>query len=95
MDGNNRGCLPDGRNAKWKCSGENPCQSEEGILAWDRQLSLGQWQWTRRDLWQPREIQRGRRGSNEDKTPQGTWLGAARLRLCYAGPLAGRQKSGI
>ena len=33
-----------------------------------------------------------------NETPQGTWLGGARkgsLWLCYAGSLAGRQKSGI
>ena len=26
---------------------ENLCQSEEDASAWDRQLCLGQWQWTR------------------------------------------------
>ena len=35
---------------------ENPCQSEEDALAWDRQLCLGQWQWTRRGWRQPHEI---------------------------------------
>ena len=41
----------------------------------------------------------GETGSKRlSETPQGTWLGRARignLWLCYAGPLAGRQKSGI
>ena len=50
------------RNAKTKtdgkCEEENSCQSEEGALAWDRQLCLGQWQWTRRGWRQPHEIQR-------------------------------------
>ena len=43
MDGNNRRCLLDGRNAKTRkdCIGENPYQSEKGALAWDRQLCLG------------------------------------------------------
>ena len=27
---------------------ENPYQSEEDALAWDRQLCLGQWQWRRK-----------------------------------------------
>ena len=31
-----------------KCEKENSCQSEEGILAWDRQHCLGQWQRVRR-----------------------------------------------
>ena len=42
---------------------------------------------------------RGRRESRwTNETPQGMWLGGARkgsLWLCNAGPLAGRQKSGI
>ena len=36
---------------------KNPCQSEEGALAWDKQLCLGQWQWRRRGWRQPHEIQ--------------------------------------
>ena len=48
---------------------------------------------------QPQEIQRERRGSKRtSETPQDTWLGVAwknSLWLCYAGSLAGRQKSGI
>ena len=40
-----------------KSVGENPCQSEEGALACDRQLCLGQGQWTNRGLWQPQKIQ--------------------------------------
>ena len=36
--------------------GRKPMQSEEGALAWDRQLCLGQWQWTRGGLYQPQEI---------------------------------------
>ena len=57
MDENNRRCLPDGRK-EMQIPGkiENPCQSEEGALAWDRQLYLGQRQWTRRGLWQLQEI---------------------------------------
>ena len=46
-----------------KCVGENPCQSKEGTLAWDRQLCMGQWQWMRRSLWQSQQVQSGRRGS--------------------------------
>ena len=42
---------------------ENPCQSEEGALAWDRQLCLGQWQWRRRGWRQPQEIHQERRGA--------------------------------
>ena len=82
------------RNAKSGKDGkyeENLCQSEEGALAWDRQLCWGQWQ--------PHEIQRGRRGSKrKSEVPQGTWFGGARkgsLWLCYVGPFAGRQKSRI
>ena len=45
-DGNNRRYFPDGRNEKsWKnkrCEEENPCQSVEDALAWDRQLCLSQ-----------------------------------------------------
>ena len=78
---------------------KNPCQSKEDALAWDRQLRLGQWQWTSRGLWQPRETQRGRRRSRKtNETPQGTWLKEDRrgnLWLSYAGPMAGKQTSGI
>ena len=45
----------------WRCKEENPCQSEEGALAWDRQLCLGQWQWTRTGWRQSQEIHRGER----------------------------------
>ena len=77
------------RNAKTrrdrKCDEENPCKSEVGALAWDRQLCLGQWQWTRRGWRQPQEIQRERKESKRtSETPLGTWLGGAqkgRLRL--------------
>ena len=41
----------------WRCEEVNPCQSEEGALAWDRQLCLGQWRWTRRGWRQPQGIQ--------------------------------------
>ena len=78
---------------------ENPCQSEKDALTWDRQLCQGQWQWRRKGLRQLQEIQRRKRESRRtSETPQGTWLGGARkgsLWLCYAGPLIGRQKSGI
>ena len=41
----------------------------------------------------------GEKGSRKrNETPQGTWLSEARigsLWLCYAKPLAGKQKSGI
>ena len=47
---------------KLKCEGENLWLSKESVLTWDRQLCLGHWQWTRRVLWQPREIHRGRKG---------------------------------
>ena len=62
-----------------KCVGENSCQSEEGALAWHRQLRLGPWQRTTRDLWQPREILRGRRegrkGNNATQGRGSTELG--------------------
>ena len=68
-------------------------------LARDRQLCLGQWQWSRRGWRQPKEIQRERKVSRRTReSNQGTWLGGARkgsLLLCYAGPLAEKQKSGI
>ena len=48
------------RKAKTKidkrCVGANLCQIKEGNLALGKLLCLGQWQWTRRDLWQPQEI---------------------------------------
>ena len=58
MDGNDRRCLPDGRKGMQRPGKiENPCQSEEGALAWDRQLYLAASEngskWTRRGLWQP------------------------------------------
>ena len=89
-----------GRNAKtrkdWRCEEENPCQSEEGALAWDRQLCLGQWQWTRRGWRQPHEIQReGRESKKTSETAQGTWLGGTQrgsLWLCYA---SGSQTFGV
>ena len=65
----------------------------------DRQLFLDQWQWRRKDWRQPQEIQQERRDSKRtSETPQGMWLGGARkgsLGLCYAGSLAGKQKSEI
>ena len=80
-----------------KREGENSCQREEGALAWDR-ICVGQWQWMRRDLWQPLEVQWGRTGSKKrNETPQGMWLSIARigsLWICYARSLAGKQKSG-
>ena len=91
------------RNAKTRknrrCEEESPCQSEEGALAWDRQLCLGKLQWTRRGWRQPQEIQRERKeGKKTSETPPGTWLGGAQrgsLWLCYPGPLAEKRKSGI
>ena len=83
MDGNNGRCLPDGRKGMQRPGmiesvGKNLCQSEEGALAWDSHLCLGQWQWTRRGVWHPQEIQRGRRGSKStSETPQDTQLGRA------------------
>ena len=70
------------RNAKtktdWRCEEENPCQSEEGALAWDRKLCLDQWRRTRRGWRQPQEIQQVRKESKRtSETPQGTWLGGA------------------
>ena len=77
----------------WK---ENPCQKEDAALAWDRQLCLGQWQWMKRGWRQPHEIPRERKESKRtSETPQSTWLGGAQwgsLWLCYAGPLAKKQK---
>ena len=29
---------------EWKSVEENPCQTEEDVLAWDRQLCIDQWQ---------------------------------------------------
>ena len=37
------------------------CQNEGDALAWNRQLCVGRWQWTKRGLWQPRKIQLGKR----------------------------------
>ena len=40
----------------------------------------------------------GEKGKQKNETPRGMWLSGARigsLYLFYAGPLAGRQKSGI
>ena len=55
------------RNAKTrkdrKCEDENSCQSEEGAIAWDRQLCLGQSQWTLKGWRQPQEIQPGEEGA--------------------------------
>ena len=83
MNGNNGRCLPDGRKGMRRpgeiedCE-ENPCQSEEGALAWDRQLCLGQWHWTRRGWRQPQEIQWEKRESKKtSETPQGMWLSKA------------------
>ena len=64
-----------------KCEEENPCQSEEDALAWDRQLCLDQWPWRRKDWRQPQEIQQGRKKSrNTSETSQGTWLDGAQNR---------------
>ena len=65
------------RNAKtrrdWRCEEENPCQSEEDALAWNRQLCLGQWQWTRKGWRQLHGIQQERKESKRtSETPQGT-----------------------
>ena len=91
MNGNNRRCLPDGRKgmqSPGNIEEENPCQSKEGALAWDRQLCLGQWQWTRRGWRQPQEIQPERKKSRRTSAiPQGARLGGAQrgsLWLCYA-----------
>ena len=70
------------RNAKsrkdWSCEEENPYQSEEDALAWDRQLYLGQWQWMRKGWTYSQEIPRERKESKRtSETPQGTWLGGA------------------
>ena len=82
-----------------RCEEESPCQSEEDPLAWDRQLCLGQWQWTRRGWRQLKEVQRGRKESKTtSETPQGTWLGIAQrcsLWLCFAESLAEKRKSEI
>ena len=82
-----------------RCEEENPCQSEEGALAWDRQLFLGQWRRTRRGWRQPHEIQRERKDSKRtSETLQGTWYGGAQrgsLWLFYAEPLAEKRKSEI
>ena len=80
-------------------SEENPCQSEEGALAWDRQLCLGRSRWTRGGWRQPQKIQREWKESKRtSETPQGMWLGGAQrgsLWPCYAGPLAEKRESGI
>ena len=58
-----------------KCEEENPCQCEEGALARDRQLCLGQWQWMRRGWRQPQEIQQRKKVRRRtSKTPQGLWF---------------------
>ena len=72
-----------------KMLAENPCQSEEGALHWDRQLCLGQWQWTKSGLWLSQEIQREeRRSKRTSETPQGTWLGGARTATAEFGKVA-------
>ena len=46
----------------------------------------------------PRNLAAEKGTKRTSETPQGAWLGGARkssLWLCYAGPLAGRQKSGF
>ena len=62
-------------------------------------ILLDQWQWTRRGWRQLQEIQRGKgREKRTNDTPQGPWLCSTRkgsFWLCYAGPLAEKQKSGI
>ena len=41
---------------------------------------LSQWQWTGRGLWQPQEIQLGKRESRKtNKTLRGTWLGGDQI----------------
>ena len=86
MDGNNR-CLPDERKGMHNPGEieENPCQSKEDALAWDRQLCPGQRQWKGRR--QP-QVQWGRKESKRtSETPPGTWQdGAQRGSLCYPGP---------
>ena len=63
------------RRAKTRKDMKKKIQSEEGALAWDRQLCLTQWQRTRRGLWQLPEVQRGGMGNMKtNETPQGTWL---------------------
>ena len=80
-----------------RCEEENPCQSEEDALAWDRQLCLDQWRWMRRGWRHPQGIQQERRESKRtSETPQSTWLGVAQLGslwLCCTGPLAETRKS--
>ena len=77
MDGNNRRRFPDEMKGMQKPGKieevKKKIQSEEGVLAWDRQLCLGQWQGTGRDWRQPQEIQRGRKGTKRTReTPQGS-----------------------
>ena len=85
-----------------KIEQENLCQSEEGALAWDKQISLGQWKWTRRVLWLPRKIQWKRKESRKSNdTPQGMWpvevvaSGSAMLTLCLENRKVGSQVVGV
>ena len=60
--GNNRRCLPDGRKGMRRPRMIEDVKKkiharERKALAWDRQLCLGQWQWTRRGWRQTQEIQ--------------------------------------
>ena len=61
-----------------------PCQSEEDALAWDRQLCLGQWQWTRRGWRQPQEIHRGRKRAKKRVRLHGA-RGSAELKEVASG----------
>ena len=61
-----------------KCKEENPCQSKQDALAYDKQLCLGQWQWTRKGWRQLQKIQWGRKESRRtSEIPQSTWLSGA------------------
>ena len=62
------------RNAKTRKNvKKNDAKSKEGVLAYDRRLCLGQSQWTRRGLRQPREIQwKIRVSTKKNETPEAT-----------------------
>ena len=104
VDGNNGTCLPDGRKGmqvqeRLKML-RRKSMPERGRCFSMRSATLsGPRQWTRRGWRQPHDIQRERKESRRtSETPQDTRLGGAQrgsLWLCYARPLAEKQKSEI
>ena len=89
------------RNAKTKrhqrSKEENPCQSEEGAPAWDKQPCLDQRRRIRRGQRQRQETQEVRKESKRmSETTLSTWPSRAQrgsLQLCHAEPPVKKRKS--